>query len=74
MDARHAVAVPPLRQARKRWEGTEFPLNGMPCVVCGLPALRFVPSAGVRHKGHWCGVADVGWQPVSLTPAKKTAA
>lgn len=51
----------------------EFPLNNVPCVVCGQLALAFVPAAGVKHRSGWCRVGFAEWPPV-LTPARRLSA
>ena len=46
----------------------EFPLNSVPCVMCGQPGLAFVPPRGIKHRYGWCRVGYVAAEPGPLTP------
>lgn len=32
----------------------QFPLYGVPCIICERPGLAFVPATGVKHAQGWC--------------------
>ncbi|MEV6900319.1 hypothetical protein [Amycolatopsis sp. NPDC051372] len=36
----------------------EVLLGGLPCAVCGHPAIAFVPAVGTRHPGSVCRIDE----------------
>lgn len=45
-------------------EMREIELHGLPCALCGHPAVGFVPGIGVRHVGTVCQLELARQEPV----------